>query len=260
LKSQLLSGKIAVVTGASRGLGLGIVRAFVDEGAIVGMLSRDIESLKLHEATCRNAHGQAIAFQVDVTDKAEIHHAVDQLVNRFGPVDILVNNAGIAPSTMFVTTSDSERDRILDTNFKGTWNCAQCVAPMMIKQRSGKIINVSSVTGPYVSSKGMTAYSASKGAISGFTRALALELAEYGINVNAICPGSFDTKMMSELTNSRGTTPENCIRDRDLSIPLGRLGTIDEIGNLAVFLASHLSNYISGSEIVIDGANLIQEH
>jgi NAD(P)-dependent dehydrogenase (short-subunit alcohol dehydrogenase family) len=224
------------------------------------MFSRDIESLKLHEATFRNAHGQATAFQVDVNDKAEIHHAVDQLVNRFGPIDILVNNAGIAPSTMFVTTTDSERDRVLDTNFKGTWNCAQSVTPMMIKQRSGKIINVSSVTGPYVSSKGMTAYSASKGAISGFTRALALELAEYGINVNAICPGSFDTQMMSELTNLRDTTPENCIRDRGLSIPLGRLGTIDEVGNLAVFLASHLSNYISGSEIVIDGANLIQEH
>ena len=145
MKSQLLSGKTAVVTGASRGLGLGIVRAFTDEGAIVGMFSRDIETLKLHEATFRNAHGQAIAFQVDVKDATQVHYAVDQLVNRFGPVDILVNNAGIAPSAMFVTTSDSERDRVLDTNFKGAWNCAQCVAPMMIKRRSGKIINVSSL-------------------------------------------------------------------------------------------------------------------
>ena len=131
----------------------------------------------------------------------------------------------------------------------------------MIECRYGKIVNISSVTGPRVSNKGLSVYSASKGAVSAFTRSIALEVAEYGINVNAILPGSFDTPMMRSMAASRGFDSEDdYIKEVGKEIPLGRLGTMDEAGDLAVFLASEASKYITGTEIIIDGGNIIQEH
>ena len=179
---------------------------------------------------------------------------------RFGPADILVNNAAIAPSVPFVEMTEERRDEVIDINIKGTWNCARSVLPSMIERGYGKIINVSSVTGPLVSGKGVTAYSASKGAVSGFTRSLALEVAEHGINVNTICPGTFDTPMMRGIAQSRGADEDQYLRDLGRGMPFGRLGTMDEMGDLAVFLASDASSYITGAEIVIDGGNIIQEH
>jgi hypothetical protein len=175
-------------------------------------------------------------------------------MSEFKRVDMLVNNAGIAHFAPFAEMTDDVRDKIWDTNMKGTWDCTRAVVPIMIKQNSGRIINISSVTGPMVANKGWTAYSASKGAVSGFTRALALDLAEYGITVNAICPGWIRR-------DSSGTVSEANDRLKSLakSIPLGRLGLPEEVGDLAVFLASEASEYITGTEIVIDGGNIIQE-
>ncbi len=261
MNAQTLKDRVAIVTGASRGLGEGITKAFAGEGATVALFSRDVQRLEKHAADLKALGQKAVAFPLDVSDVEQVNRAVEQLVSQFGRVDILVNNAAIAPSMPFVEMSDDVRDSVIDVNIKGVWNCTKAVMPLMIKQRYGKVINVSSVTGPLVSGKGMTAYAASKGAVSAFTRTLALEVAEYGINVNAICPGSFDTPMFRRVAKPRGWDSEDeYVMHVGKEIPLGRLGTIEEMGDLAVFLASDKSKYITGIEIVIDGGNIIQEH
>ena len=256
-----MKDRVAIVTGASRGLGEGIARAMAKEGASVVLFSRDIQRLQKHEKDIRNLGQKAIAFKVDVADASQVDQAVQEVLKMFGRVDILVNNAAIAPSVPFVEMPDEVRDSVIDVNIKGVWNCTKAVVPSMLKHKYGKIINISSVTGPRVSGKGMTIYSASKGAVSGFTRSLALEVAEHGINVNAICPGSFDTPMMRSVAKPRGWASEDdYIRELGKEIPLGRLGSIEEMGDLAVFLASEKAKYITGAEIIIDGGNIIQEH
>jgi NAD(P)-dependent dehydrogenase (short-subunit alcohol dehydrogenase family) len=261
MSGQVLKDRIAIVTGASRGLGEGIARAFAGEGATVALFSRDIQRLNKHVADLKALGQEAMAFLVDVADVGQVNRAVDKVVSQFGRVEILVNNAAVAPSMLFVEMSDEVRDSVIDVNIKGVWNCTRAVMPLMLKQRYGKVINISSVTGPLVSGRGMTAYAASKGAVSAFTRTLALEVAEYGINVNAICPGSFDTPMFRSVARPRGWDSEDeYVKHVGKEIPLGRLGTIEEMGDLAVFLASDKSKYITGVEIVIDGGNIIQEH
>jgi len=259
--AQILKDRVAIVTGASRGLGEGIAKAFAREDASVVLFSRDIQRLQKHEKDIWDLGQKAVAFKVDVADASQVEKAVKEVLKLFGRVDILVNNAGIAPSMPFVEMPDEVRDSVIDINIKGVWNCTKAVIPSMIEHKYGKIINISSVTGPMVSGKGMTIYSASKGAVSGFTKSLALEVAEHGINVNAICPGSFDTPMMRSMAGLRGWSSEDdYIKEFGREIPLGRLGSIEEMGDLAVFLASENSKYITGAEIVIDGGNMIQEH
>jgi len=261
MSTKLLKDRIAIVTGASRGLGEGIAKALAAEGATVALFSRNVPRMRKHVADLKAKGQEALAFKVDVADVAQVNRAVGEVVSRFGRVDILVNNAAIAPSMPFVEMPDAVRDNVIDVNVKGVWNCTRAVMPLMIKQRYGKIINISSVTGPFVSSGGMTAYAASKGAVSAFTRTLALEVAEHGINVNAICPGSFDTPMFRSVAEPRGwKSADEYVRHVGKGIPLGRTGTIEEMGDLAVFLASDKSRYITGVEIVIDGGNIIQEH
>ena len=261
MSGQILKGRIAIVTGASRGLGEGITKAFAGEGAAVAMFSRDIESLRRHVADLKALGQEAAAFKVDVADVAQVNRAVGEVVSQFGRVDILVNNAAIAPSMPFVEMPDDVRDSVIDVNIKGVWNCTRAVMPLMIKQRYGKVVNISSVTGPFVSGAGLTVYAASKGAVSAFTRTLALVVAEHGINVNAICPGSFDTPMFRSVAETRGwKSADEYVKHIGKDIPLGRLGTIEDAGDLAVFLASDKSKYITGVEIVIDGGNMIQEH
>jgi len=261
MSSQILKDRIAIVTGASKGLGEGITKAFAGEGAVVAMFSRDLKRLQEHAADLKALGQKSEAFAVDVADVEQVNRAVAQVVGQFGRVDILVNNAAIAPSMPFVEMPDDVRDSVFAVNIKGVWNCTRAVMPLMIKQRYGKVINISSVTGPLVSGRGMTAYAASKGAVSAFTRTLALEVAEYEINVNAICPGSFDTPMFRSVAEPRGwKSADEYVQHVGKEIPLGRLGTIEEMGDLAVFLASDKSKYITGVEIVIDGGNIIQEH
>jgi NAD(P)-dependent dehydrogenase (short-subunit alcohol dehydrogenase family) len=261
MSAQTLKDRIAIVTGASRGLGEGIAKALAGEGAAVAMFSRDIERLQKHADDLKALGQKAAVFAVDVADVAQVNRAVDRVVSQFGRVDILVNNAGIAPSIPFVEMPDDVWDGVFDINVKGVWNCTRAVLPLMIKQRYGKVINISSVTGPMVSVKGMTAYAASKGAVSAFTRTLALEVAEYSINVNAICPGSCDTPIFRNMAKKRGwDSADEYVKHVGKEIPLGRLGSMGEVGDLAVFLASDKSKYITGAEIVIDGGNVIQQH
>ena len=260
MTDELLKNRVAIVTGASRGLGEGIARALAHQGCAVALFSRDLGRLREHERALTEAGRAAVAISVDVADTTQVERAVRDVVDRFERVDILVNNAAIAPSIPFLDVTDEVLDSVIDVNIKGVWHCTRAVLPGMVARGYGRIINISSVTGPMVSGKGVTAYAASKGALSAFTRSLALEVAEHGINVNAICPGSFDTPMMRGLAESRGRDAEEYIAELGKSVPLSRLGTLEEMGELAVFLASEGSSYITGTEIVIDGGNVIQEH
>lgn len=260
IRSMMLTEKVAIVTGASRGLGAGIARALALEGASVAMFSRDMERLSGLETELAAENATAVPFPTDVSESSVVQQSVEAVRSRFGRIDILANNAGIAPSIPILEMADAARNEVFDININGTWNCARAVLPVMIKQRGGRIINVSSITGPMVSGKNLTAYSASKGALSGFTRALALEVAEHGITVNAILPGTFDTPMMRDIAATRSSEPERYLRELGQGMPLGRLGTPEDIGDLAVFLASDRSRYITGTEIVIDGGNAICEH
>ena len=259
METQILKDRIAIVTGAAQGLGEGIAKAMAREGANTILFSRDILKLQKLEEYINSLSQKAISFKVDVTDASQVNQAIQEVLMQFGKVDILVNNAGINPSIPFLEITDEVRDNVIDTNIKGVWNCTRAVLPGMIEHKYGKIINISSVTGPMVSDKGMTIYSASKGAVSGFTRSLALEVAGYGINVNAICPGLFDTPGVRKMANLSTGSEDEYIRELMKGIPLERLGSIDEMGDLAVFLASEYSRYITGTEIVIDGGNIIQE-
>lgn len=260
---QELRDKIAIVTGAARGNGRGIARIIARAGATV--ILTDIAD-NVYE-TAKEIQGlghKVVTFKMDVANFKEVNQTVQEVLKQFNKVDILVNNAGIYPVVSFTDMTENIWDKILDINLKSVFYCTKVVLPSMIKQKNGKIINISSVTGPMVSGSCSAAYSAAKGAVSGFTRALALEVAKYNINVNAICPGSIDTPGVKELeleqAKKSGLSPSEYMERSRRSIPLGRYGTIEEIGELALFLASDKSNYITGTEIVIDGGNIIQEH
>ncbi len=253
-----LTGRVALVTGSAQGIGNGIARAMAKEGAMAVLW--DIKDL-VHEAAeeIRKSGGKAISYNVNVTDSGRVEETVRLIRNEFGRVDILVNNAAIARFAPFVDMTDSIRDEVINVNFYGMWNCTKAILPAMIEHEYGRIINISSVTGPRVSTPGLTAYAASKGAISAFTRTLALETAEYGITVNAILPGWIDTPLTKPMAEDFNMNQDEFDIWLSKSIPMKRMGKTSELGDLSVFLASDESTYITGQEIIIDGGNTIQE-
>jgi len=255
-----LAGEVAIVTGAAQGIGKGIAKAMAAQDAAVMLLDIADAVQTAAEEIGRDlgkSDQEVRAFRVDITDTGQISQALETVLKDFGKVDILVNNVAVLYFAPFVEMSDEIRDRTFDVNFKGMWNCTKAVVPTMMKQKHGHIINISSAAA-ITSSKGLTAYSASKGAVSAFSRALALDLAEFGINVNTIIPCYVDTPGLRDAATNMGVSPDLFLEKIGESVPLGRVASTEEIGDLAVFLASRESKYITGQEIVIDGGNLIQ--
>jgi len=254
-----LVSRIAYITGGAMGNGEGIARVFARYGATV--ILADI-SEKVFE-TARNLQSQgfsALGFKVDVRNFDEVKKSVNEVLEKFHKVDILVNNAGVIKLANFLDMSDEVRDFHFDVNIKGTWNCTKAILPSMIRQKYGRIIIMSSVTGPMVADEGETAYAITKAALWGFTKALAREVAKYNITVNAICPGYIMTPMAMEIARqSNPDNPEAVIEGIARGVPLGRLGTIEEVGELAAFLASNESSYLTGTQIVIDGGSTLPE-
>lgn len=251
--------RVAVVTGAARGNGEGISRVLAREGAIVVMtdvLSQVAET----SDRIRNEGGRTMPFQADVTDVASIERLVEEVISRFERIDILVNNAGIVKAVPFVDMTNELRDQVFNVNINGVWNWCKAVIPTMLKNKHGRVINISSVTGPMVANYGESAYATSKGAVCAFTKALALEVARSGITVNAVCPGYFDTPMVRQAAREMAPdNPQMVIDKRSKSIPVGRFGITKELGELVCFLASEESQYITGTTIVIDGGGLLPE-
>jgi len=255
-----LAGEVAIVTGAAKGIGKGIARAMAEEGASVALF--DIADTVQTAADAINKHASGRGrdvrtFQVDIADALQVDTAVKRVLGDFGKIDILVNNAAVLYFAPFLDTTDAMWDKTFDVNFKGMRNCTRAAIRSMITQKHGRIINMSSAAA-ITSSKGLTAYSASKGAICAFTRALALDVAEFGINANVIIPCYVETEGLRDLATEMGIAPEMYFKRIGDTVPLGRLASVDEIADLAVFLASGESKYITGQEIVIDGGNLIQ--
>lgn len=254
-----LENKIAIVTGAARGNGEGAARVMAREGATVVLT--DILDIVHETARSIVDNGyQAVSFKMGVTKPAEVGSVVQEVLRRFGRVDILVNNAGVIQPVPLVDMADEVRDRMFDINIKGAFICTKAVLPGMIERKYGKIVNLSSVTGPIVADVGETAYAATKAAIWGFTKALAIEVAEYGINVNVICPGMIETDMVRQMAvETNPEDPESILKQLARGIPMGRLGTIEELGELVAFLSSEESSYLTGTSIVIDGASTLPE-
>lgn len=254
-----LANKVAVVTGAAMGNGEGIARVFANHGAQV--LLWDIAAQVMDTAkSIEDAGGKAFGFMVDVTNYAQCEKAVKEAVGKFGRIDILCANAGVIRLGDFLEMTDEVRDFHFDVNIKGVWNSCKAVLPGMIKQGDGRIVIMSSVTGPMVADPGEVAYATTKAALWGFTRALAREYAGKKIRVNAICPGYIHTPMADQIaTDTDPADPESVLEGIRRGVPIGRLGQIAEVGELAAFLVSNESSYITGTSVVIDGGSTLPE-
>ncbi len=252
-----LQDKIAIVTGGAMGNGLGIVKVFLKYGAKVSIFDY---SEKLNETVdnLRKEGYEVDGYLVDIRDSKKIEDAVNAVIQKYGKVDVLVNNAGVAKLTPFLETSDEIRDFHFDINIKGTWNMSKAVVPYMGKGAS--IVNLSSVTGTMVADTGEVAYATTKAAILGFTKGLAAEVVDKGIRVNAILPGYIMTPMVEGIAkDSDSNNPASVVEGIANGIPMKRLGTIEELGELAAFLASNEASYLTGQSYVIDGGSTLPE-
>lgn len=254
-----LEGKVAVITGGAMGNGLGIVNVFLKYGAKVIILDYS-EELKETLSNLKREGYDVLGYKVDISNKNEVEGAVKDIEKRFDKVDIIVNNAGICVLDSFENMSDELRDKHFDINIKGTWNVTKSLLPMLKKSKKGAVVNLSSVTGVSVSDSGEVAYATTKAAVLGFTKALAMELVKDNIRVNAILPGYILTPMVEKMAKqSNSSDPQSVIDVIASAIPMKRLGKIEELGELAAFLASDEASYITGQGIVIDGASTLPE-
>jgi len=241
-----LDGKIAIVTGAGRGIGRATALALAAEGArVVANYARNADAATEVVARIITAGGEAIAVQADVAEPDQVAALIASTQDRFGGIDILVNNAGITRDKLVLRMTVDDWDAVLDTNLKGAFLCAKAVAPVLLKQRSGIIVNVSSVIGR-VGQAGQVNYSASKAGMVGMTKALAKEFGPRNVRVNAVAPGFVETDMTGVLK------PEQ--REAALKlIPLGRLGAAEDVALVVLFLCSDDAAYVHGEVITVDG-------
>jgi len=242
-----LKDKVVVITGSAGGIGLATARRFAVEGAAVVLADMKSDALEQARAQVLAAavDARVETVTVDVTDAAQVAAMVGVALDRFGRIDCLVNNAGITSDARLVKMSDDQFDRVIAVNLKGVYRCAQAVADPMIRQGSGVILNASSVVGIY-GNFGQTNYAATKAGVIGFTKTWARELGPKGIRVNAVCPGFISTPILE-------TIPDAVIQKMLDKVPLGRLGTPEEIASVYAFLASDDAAYVNGAVIEVSG-------
>ena len=240
------SGKVAVITGAGRGIGRAIASMLAEDGyQVVVNYRNSVSQVEELISTIREAGGEAIAVQADVSVEAEAKKLLEEAIKQFGRIDVLVNNAGITKDNLVMRMSEEDFDKVIDINLKGTFFCMKHASSIMLRQKSGKIINISSVVG-LNGNVGQANYAASKAGVIGMTKSVARELAPRGITVNAVAPGFIETDMTEKLQDKY---KEAMIA----SIPMKRFGAVEEIAGVVKFLASETANYITGQVLVVDG-------
>lgn len=244
----MLKGKVAVITGGSRGIGFATVKKFLDNGAKVVLFASKKESVDkaIKELKTVNENYEVCGFYPDLMKLDEVEKAFHIVKEKYGCIDILVNNAGISDDTSIYNYTEEQFDKIMDINVKAVFNCSRAIVPMMKENGGGVILNTSSMVSIYGQPSGC-AYPTSKFAVNGFTKSLARELGKDHIRVNAVAPGVIYTDMVKNL-------PEKYIAPLLQSIPLGRMGEAEDIANAFLFLASDMASYITGAILSVDGA------
>lgn len=242
----MFTGKTALVTGASRGIGRAIAKRLAAEGArVIVNYNGSREKAQAVQREIENSGGQADIYQCDVSDFSACETMIKEIIKKYGTLDILVNNAGITRDGLLMKMSEEDFDRVLDTNLKGTFHTIRFASRQMLKQRSGRIINMASVTG-VVGNAGQANYAASKAGVIGLTKTAAKELASRGITVNAVAPGFIQTDMTAIL-------PEKIKESTVQQIPMGCFGKPEQIAGVVAFLASEDASYITGQVLHVDG-------
>jgi len=248
-----LTGKVALVTGAQRGMGRSHALVLARQGAKMVVTDTNQEECQLVVDEIKSAGGEAVAFKMDVSSKADIDAVFDEIIKQFGRLDILINNAGIHINKSALEMTEEEWDRTIDINLKGEFLCAQRAAKEMAKNKWGRIINIASIAsgGVGIGFSGAAHYAASKGGIIGMTESMAVEWSELGITVNAIGPGAIETPMIQPIT-------EELTKEIDVRVPLKRIGRPEEVSAAVVFLASEEASYVTGATFYVDGGWLAQ--
>lgn len=246
-----LSGRVALVTGAGRGIGAATAKRLAEDGAKVTLADLDMEGCQAVAAEIEKAGGAATAVRCDVSSSADAQAAVDAALAAYGQLDILVNNAGILRDNLLFKMTEDDWDKVLDVHLKGAFLMSRAAQKPMVEKRDGRIINLSSTSA--LGNRGQTNYSAAKAGMQGLTRTLAIELGPFGVNVNAVAPGFIDTDMTRATAARMGVTPEQLQAGAIPSIALRRVGQPSEVASVIAFLASDDASYVSGQVIYIAG-------
>jgi 3-oxoacyl-[acyl-carrier protein] reductase len=244
-RNMLLENKVAVVTGAGRGIGKAIAVKLASEGARVACCGRTLPNVENTVAEIAKTGGVAKPYMVDVADGKQVNEVCDQILEDFGRVDVLVNNAGVTHDNLLLRMNETEWDGVMNTNLKGAFLFTRALSRPMLKQRAGRIINISSIIG-LTGNAGQTNYAASKAGLIGFTKSVARELASRNITANAVAPGF----IVTDMTQALGAEAQEALKGR---IALGRLGTGEDVANAVLFLASDMASYVTGQVITVDG-------
>ena len=249
--SERFDGRVALITGGSRGIGKAIAEQLASEGASVAVLDVNEEALAACEEEFASKEYKIFTRKADVTSSSEVKEAVADVINRYGHIDILVNNAGVIRDNLIFKMEDADWEMVMDVHLKGSFYMTRAVQAHMVKQKYGRIINISSTSA--LGNRGQVNYSAAKAGLQGFTKTLAIELGRYGITANSVAPGFIETDMTKATAERIGITFEQLIEASISAIPVGRSGKPEDIANAVAFFADERSSFVSGQVLYVAG-------